>query len=124
MIVALLLGGIGITPAERDAMAWPVYLDDARLRAMIDDQVATWAPCGSTGAASGLSVGLRLGKEGSVLALESDSVELPYWQDLVQWNGPFYRDGYLEVPNKPGLGVELNEAVCRKHLAGGSGFFD
>lgn len=34
------------------------------------------------------------------------------------------KDGYLELPNKPGLGVELNEKVCRKHLAEGSGFFD
>lgn len=59
----------------------------------------------------------------SFLALESDSVELPYWQDIIQREGPIYRDGYLEVPNKPGLGVELNEEVCRKHLAADSGFF-
>ena len=50
----------------------------------------------------------------SFLALESDSVELPYWQDLVRWDGPFYKDGYLEVPNKPGLGVECNEQLARK----------
>ncbi len=60
----------------------------------------------------------------SFLALESDSVELPYWKELIQWEGPFYKDGYLEVPNEPGLGVRLNEEVCRKHLAKGSGFFD
>ncbi|UCC96651.1 MAG: mandelate racemase/muconate lactonizing enzyme family protein [Phycisphaerales bacterium] len=60
----------------------------------------------------------------SFLALESDSVELPYWQDIVQREGSLYKDGYLEIPNKPGLGVELNEAVCRKHLAEGTGFFD
>jgi len=60
----------------------------------------------------------------SFIALESDSVELPYWQKLVQWDGPIFKDGYLEIPNKPGLGVELNEEVCRKHLARGSRFFD
>lgn len=59
----------------------------------------------------------------SFVALESDSVELPYWQDIVERSGPIYRDGYLEIPNKPGLGVKLNEEVCRKHLAAGSGFF-
>ena len=37
---------------------------------------------------------------------------------------PIYRDGYLELPNKPGLGIELNEEVCRAHLVKGSGFFD
>ena len=60
----------------------------------------------------------------SFIALESDSVELPYWQDIVQHDGPLYKDGYLEIPNKPGIGVELNEEVCRTHLAQGSGFFD
>jgi L-alanine-DL-glutamate epimerase-like enolase superfamily enzyme len=60
----------------------------------------------------------------SFVTLESDSVELPHWQDIIQHDGPIYKDGYLELPNKPGLGVELNEKVCRKHLARGSGFFD
>lgn len=60
----------------------------------------------------------------SFLGLESDSVELPYWQDIIQRDGPVYKDGYLEIPNKPGLGIELNEAVCRKHLSEGSGFFE
>jgi len=60
----------------------------------------------------------------SFLALESDSVEIPYWQDIILRDGPIYRDGYLELPNKPGLGVELNEEVCRAHLTGGSGFFE
>ena len=60
----------------------------------------------------------------SFVALESDSVELPYWQDIIKRNGPIYKDGYLEITNKPGLGIELNEKVCRKHLSNGSGFFD
>ncbi len=60
----------------------------------------------------------------SFVALESDSVELPYWQDIIKRDGPIYKDGYLEFPDKPGLGIELNEDVCRKHLSEGSGFFD
>ena len=59
----------------------------------------------------------------SFVALESDSVEIPDWQHVVQWDGPLYKDGYLEIPNKPGLGIELNEDVCRKHLAPGSRLF-
>jgi len=58
------------------------------------------------------------------LSLESDSVDLPYWQDIILRDGPVYRDGYLKVPDKPGLGLELNEEVCRAHLASGSGYFD
>jgi L-alanine-DL-glutamate epimerase-like enolase superfamily enzyme len=59
----------------------------------------------------------------SFLALESDSVEIPHWQDLILRDGPVYVDGYVEVPNKPGIGVELNEDVCRANLADGSGYF-
>jgi len=60
----------------------------------------------------------------SFLALESDSVELKHWPDIIEHDGPIYKEGYLELPNKPGLGIELNERVCRKHLSAGSGFFD
>jgi L-alanine-DL-glutamate epimerase-like enolase superfamily enzyme len=49
---------------------------------------------------------------------------VPYWQDIIQRDGPVYKDGYIEVPDKPGLGIELNEDVCREHLAEGSGYFD
>ncbi|MHC4808622.1 MAG: hypothetical protein ACYTBX_20495 [Planctomycetota bacterium] len=51
-------------------------------------------------------------------------MELPHWQDIIKRDGPIYKDGYLEIPNKPGLGVELNEDVCRKHLVKGTGFFE
>jgi L-alanine-DL-glutamate epimerase-like enolase superfamily enzyme len=60
----------------------------------------------------------------SFVALESDSVELRHWQDIIQRDGPIYKDGYLEIPDKPGLGIELNERVCRRHLADGSGYFE
>jgi gluconate/galactonate dehydratase len=60
----------------------------------------------------------------SFVALESDSVELPHWQDIVQRDGPLYREGYFELPNRPGLGFELNEPVVRKHLAPGSKYFE
>lgn len=59
----------------------------------------------------------------SFVALESDSVDLPHWNDIIQHDGPIYKDGYLEFSDKPGLGLELNEKVCREHLAEGSGFF-
>lgn len=60
----------------------------------------------------------------SFLALESDSVEIPHWRDIILRDGPIYRGGHLELSNKPGLGIELNEDVCRRHLADGSGYFE
>lgn len=60
----------------------------------------------------------------SFLALESDSVELPYWQDIIQRDRPIFNNGFLEILNKPGLGVLLNEDVCKAHLVEGSNFFE
>jgi L-alanine-DL-glutamate epimerase-like enolase superfamily enzyme len=57
-------------------------------------------------------------------ALESDSVELEHWEDLILRDAPFYQDGYYVLTDKPGLGIELNEEVCRQHLVDGSGYFE
>jgi hypothetical protein len=32
-------------------------------------------------------------------------------------------DGYVTVPDAPGLGIDLNEAVIREHLRKGSEYF-
>lgn len=57
------------------------------------------------------------------VTLESDSVDIPHWKEIIQWDGPLYKNGYFEMPNRPGLGIELNEPVIRKHLAPGSKYF-
>ena len=53
-----------------------------------------------------------------VLALEFHSVDVPWWQDMV--NGlpkPLIQNGYIQVPNTPGLGIEsLNEELLREHI--------
>ena len=58
-------------------------------------------------------------------------MELPYHADQVAWRWDLVRseqalveDGAFIVPESPGLGVELNEAVAREHLMPGYGYFD
>jgi galactonate dehydratase len=34
------------------------------------------------------------------------------WSKLVKWDGPIINDGYITIPNKPGIGIELNEKAC------------
>jgi L-alanine-DL-glutamate epimerase-like enolase superfamily enzyme len=42
------------------------------------------------------------------------------WMDnIVVREGPLYNDGYYTLPDKPGLGVELNRQVVEAHLAPG-----
>ena len=34
------------------------------------------------------------------------------------------RGGKIYLSDRPGLGIELNEDLCRAHIRPGSGFFD
>jgi L-alanine-DL-glutamate epimerase-like enolase superfamily enzyme len=59
------------------------------------------------------------------LALENHSLDVPWWSDLVDGiEKPIIKDGFITVPNKPGLGVTLNEDVVRQHLIPGTGYFE
>ena len=51
------------------------------------------------------------------LVLENHSVDVPWWSDLVEGvEKPIVNKGFITVPDKPGLGVTLNEAVVKQHL--------
>jgi L-alanine-DL-glutamate epimerase-like enolase superfamily enzyme len=60
------------------------------------------------------------------LALENHSLDVPWWSSLVQEGAktPIVNHGFIDVPDRPGLGVTLNEDVVRQHLAPGSGYFE
>ena len=58
------------------------------------------------------------------VALENHSVDVDWWEDLVTGNEkPIVENGFAIVPDKPGLGVELNEDVVKKHLVEGTKYF-
>jgi L-alanine-DL-glutamate epimerase-like enolase superfamily enzyme len=59
------------------------------------------------------------------LACENHSLDVPWWQDLVEGvEKPIINKGFITVPDKPGLGVTLNEEVVRQHLARGATYFE
>lgn len=53
-----------------------------------------------------------------VLALEFHSVDVPWWQDMVEgFDGPIIERGFIRVPDRPGLGITaLNDAVLRENV--------
>ena len=56
------------------------------------------------------------------IALEMHSVDNTWWNDLVTLigqDGPMIKDGYVQVTDAPGLGLELNEEAIKEHLAQG-----
>ena len=52
------------------------------------------------------------------LAVEFHSVDIPWWNDLaIGIENPLFKDGFVNVPNKPGLGIdELNEELIAQHI--------
>jgi len=58
------------------------------------------------------------------VALEHHSVDKPWWEDLVTGlDKPLVKDGYVQVPEKPGIGIDLNEEVVKEHLRKGEELF-
>ena len=61
----------------------------------------------------------------NLLALEFHAVALLWWDKLVKGvEKPIIKDGYIKVPDRPGLGVELDEEEIRKHLRKGERYFE
>ena len=58
------------------------------------------------------------------LVMEFHSQDIPWWSDLVTGGAPVIKDGYVELPDRPGLGLELNDEVARAHLGEGATFFE
>ncbi len=50
------------------------------------------------------------------MALEHHSVDVDYWTSLVKTKVPMIEKGFANVPEAPGLGIELNDEVVKKHL--------
>jgi L-alanine-DL-glutamate epimerase-like enolase superfamily enzyme len=58
------------------------------------------------------------------LALEFHASDVPFWNDLVEGlPTPVIQKGFISVPEKPGLGVTLNEDVARRYARKGEPFF-
>jgi len=54
----------------------------------------------------------------NVMAVEFHSVDVPWWNDLaIGIDNPLFVDGFVKVPDKPGLGIdELNEELIKEHI--------
>jgi L-alanine-DL-glutamate epimerase-like enolase superfamily enzyme len=52
------------------------------------------------------------------LAMETMAPDTPWWDDLVKGlPKPIIQNGYIPVPETPGLGIELNDEVVKQHLS-------
>ncbi len=51
----------------------------------------------------------------SATVLETSSSEYPRWDELFHGRAVTYRDGFALAPDRPGLGLELNEDEAKKY---------
>jgi L-alanine-DL-glutamate epimerase-like enolase superfamily enzyme len=60
------------------------------------------------------------------LALENHSLDVSWWSSIVEEGvkTPIVNHGWIDVPDRPGLGVTLNEDVVHQHLMPGTGYFE
>ncbi len=58
----------------------------------------------------------------NALAVEYHSYQLGWWEDLVEED--VIEDGYIEIPEKPGLGVTLDMDVVEAKMVDGETLFD
>lgn len=57
------------------------------------------------------------------LVMEFHAQDVPWWDDLVLGDGPVIRNGFIQLTDKPGHGLDLNEEVARAHVKPGHTFF-
>ena len=61
----------------------------------------------------------------SFVSMENHAVGLPFWKGLVTGlDDPLMVDGYVKVPDKPGLGIDLNLEGIKENLRPPSGLFE
>jgi len=57
------------------------------------------------------------------VALETITGEGGWMDQVLQLDGPYIKDGFVQVTDKPGLGIELNPDVVKAHLAAGESWW-
>jgi L-alanine-DL-glutamate epimerase-like enolase superfamily enzyme len=82
---------------------------------------ALHACCSPVGFMANVHLGAAIA---SLVAVEHHGLDLPFFRELVTGLDPDYmQDGYVTVPDAPGLGVEIDEAAIRRQLREGGDYF-
>jgi L-alanine-DL-glutamate epimerase-like enolase superfamily enzyme len=58
-------------------------------------------------------------------SVEHRGGDCPWWEDVVtltEGSGPILEDGHVDVPDGPGLGLEIDPDGAREHLVDGSAY--
>lgn len=98
-------------------------LESKRIADMADTYYIPMAPHNVSGPIGTMAAAHVCASIPNFLVMEFHSLEVPWWNDLARGEGPIIKDGYIAIPDKPGIGIELNEEVAIQHLKEGETFF-
>ena len=79
---------------------------------------------GNGGALATIAAAHAAAASRNFLGLEYHFIETPWIAQYVRRDLPLFRDGHLILSDAPGLGVELDREVCKKHLESGAALWD
>ena len=86
------------------------------------------APHGTANGLLGLAALVQVSATlpGNFIAFEYTTADPEWWTDIVDgFTSPIVEAGMIEVPDRPGMGVEINTERARPYLSPeDSGFFD
>ncbi len=58
------------------------------------------------------------------LVLEWHWINRPHWNELTLTDRPIIENGYIALPDRPGIGLDLNEDAAQKYLKPGTTLFE
>jgi gluconate/galactonate dehydratase len=89
-----------------------------------DDQTIPIAPHNISSPVGTLAAAHLCAAIPNFLVLEFHAAHVPFWNDLIDGlEEPLIQQGFIHLPERPGLGIKLNEEVARKYARTGEPFF-
>jgi L-alanine-DL-glutamate epimerase-like enolase superfamily enzyme len=98
--------------------------DTRRIAALADVHSRPVAPHNIAGPIGTLASAHVCASIPNFLALEWHAASVPFFDELLVGEGPLIVDGYVALPDDPGIGADLDLDVARRYARPGEPFFD
>jgi L-alanine-DL-glutamate epimerase-like enolase superfamily enzyme len=99
-------------------------MEGKRIAEMADAHYIPIAPHNVSSPLGMMAAGHVLASVPNFLVLEFHGRDITWWEDLCTGDKPFLQNGWMQVSDRPGIGVELNDEVARSLLWNGDTYFD
>jgi L-alanine-DL-glutamate epimerase-like enolase superfamily enzyme len=120
---AALMANGGVDVLAPDVQKVGGLADTRRIAALGDVHSRPLAPHNIAGPIGTLASAHVCASIPNFLVLEWHAASVPFFDELLVGGGPVIVDGYVELPDGPGIGAELDLEVARRYARPGEPFF-